>query len=85
MDIVGTSFGIVIGALIAWYWGRDARKARAKGDRLLQHQAETIRELNGFLYAARGWATVETGKLNDRLLYIKDRDATFARIQKGEE
>lgn len=84
MDVVGWIIGL-IGLGAACYWGQDARTRRAKSDRLLQHQAETIRELYGFLYGMRGWATIDAGKVNDRLQYISQRDAKFARIEKGEE
>jgi predicted acylesterase/phospholipase RssA len=85
MDIVGTSVGIVVGAAIAWYWGSDARKARANSDRLLQHQAETIQNLKGFLLAMKVWTMVNVKLVDDRLQYIKEQGERFARIEKGEE
>jgi len=86
---VQTGIGVIIGCLLSfslsWYWGSDPRDARAKSDRLLQHQAETIQNLKAFLLGVRVWTTVNVKQVDNRLQYIKEQGDKFARIQKGEE
>jgi hypothetical protein len=85
---VQTGIGVVMGCLLSfgfsWYWGCDPGEARAKNDRLLQHQVETIQTLRGFLLGVRLWATVDVKQVDDRLQYIKEQGEKFARIEKGE-
>jgi hypothetical protein len=66
---------------VACYWGQDARTLRKKSDRLSQHQAETIRELNGFLLGMKSWSTVDLTLVNDRLQYIKERNDKFNQLE----
>ena len=82
MDIVGWVIGgisIVIG--IAGIL--DARRQRNIVERLSQHQSETIQNLHGFLLGLKSAPTVSVMQVNDRLQFIKDREAEFKRIAAG--
>jgi hypothetical protein len=63
MDIVGWVIG-VIGIVVGIIGILDARRQRALGERLSQHQSETIHNLRGFLLAVKGWTVMKrrTGK-----------------------
>ena len=52
---------------------------------MLQHQAETIQNLKGFLLAMKVWTMVNVKLVDDRLQYIKEQGEKFARIDAGKE
>ena len=82
MDIISAIIGVV-GVAVGCWGIVDARRQRNIGDRLSQHQSETIHNLYGFLMGLKTSPLINLDQINYRLEFIKRREAEFRKIGSG--